>query len=84
MGGKLPLLLRLDRHFLGCDYHQMIWLALAAQMSLPISSSGISDVRGLFSYGDMPRYLIEAGEDLSKTVFTRTTVRPEAQPKAAA
>jgi len=77
MGGKLPLLLRLDRHFLGCDYHQMIWLALAAQMSLPISSSGISDVRGLFSYGDMPRYLIEAGEDLSKTVFTRTTVRPD-------
>ena len=77
MGGKLPLRLPLDRHFLACNYHPMIWLALAAQMSLPMSSSGISDVRGLFSYTDMPRYLVEAGADLSKTVYTRTTVRPD-------
>jgi hypothetical protein len=42
-----------------------------------MTPSGISDVRGLFSYTDMPRYLIEAGSDLSKNVYTRTTVRPD-------
>lgn len=54
----------------------MFLLAIAAQMSLPISS-GIADVRELFSYTDFPRYLVEGGEDVSKTVYTRTTVRSD-------
>ena len=54
----------------------MIWLALAAQLSLPVAdNAGVPDVRAVFSAGDFPAYLQSAG--VSRTVYTRTTVRPD-------
>jgi TonB family protein len=54
----------------------MIWI-LAAQLSLPLALGvRYSDVRAVFSADDYPAYLQQAGR--SGTVFTRTTVRPDA------
>lgn len=54
----------------------MLWLALAAQMSLPLATGGPgTDVRSVFSADDYPDYLLAAG--LSGTVYTRTTIRPD-------
>jgi TonB family protein len=54
----------------------MIWI-LAAQLSLPLALGvPYSDVRAVFSADDYPAYLQQAGQ--SGTVFTRTTVRPDA------
>lgn len=54
----------------------MIWMALAAQLSLPIPTNApFSDIRGLFSPDDMPAYVqLEA---INRFVRTRTTVRPD-------
>jgi hypothetical protein len=55
----------------------MLWIVVAAQLSAPVAVDGhSSDVRGLFSYDDVPAYLIRAGE-VSRTVYTRTTVRDD-------
>jgi hypothetical protein len=53
----------------------MLWILLAAQLS-GLSSSHPTDVRGLFSYNDFPAYLSHIG-DLSRTVYTRTTIRDD-------
>jgi hypothetical protein len=53
----------------------MLWLALAAQMSLPVANAHGSDVRGVFSVNDFPAYVQKAG--VSRTVYTRTTVRSD-------
>jgi protein TonB len=54
----------------------MMWLVLAAQLSLPVPSDpGIPDVRAVFSADDFPSYLAAAG--VSRMVHTRTTVRPD-------
>src|SRR3954453_8408274 len=54
---------------------RMFWIMFAAQMSAaaPISSH-VPDVRYLFSYQDVPDYLIGSGE-VRRIVYTRTTVR---------
>lgn len=55
----------------------MLWIVLAAQLSAPVAiDAHLSDVRGLFSYEDVPDYLVRAGE-VSRTVYTRTTVRDD-------
>lgn len=54
----------------------MLWLLVAAQLSVPIGVNEHPDVRGLFSYEDVPAYLIRAGE-VSRIVYTRTTVRDD-------
>jgi hypothetical protein len=54
----------------------MMWLALAAQLSLPApDNERIHDVRAVFSVDDFPEYLQRAG--VSRVVYTRTTVRPD-------
>ena len=54
----------------------MMWLVLAAQLSLPVpANERIPDVRALFSVDDFPEYLQRAG--VSRIVYTRTTVRPD-------
>jgi protein TonB len=54
----------------------MFWLALAAQMSLPTPANyGVHEIRAIFSAEDFPAYVQLAG--ISKTVFTRTTIRPD-------
>jgi hypothetical protein len=53
----------------------MMWLALAAQLSLPTLRGSIPDVRAVFSADDFPAYLQMAG--VSRAVFTRTIVRPD-------
>jgi hypothetical protein len=53
----------------------MLWLALAAQMSLPVANVRGADVRSLFSVNDFPAYVQKAG--VSRTVYTRTTVRSD-------
>jgi TonB family protein len=54
----------------------MIWI-LAAQLGLPLALGvPYSDVRSVFSAEDYPAYLQQAGQ--SGTVYTRTTVRPDA------
>jgi TonB family protein len=54
----------------------MIWI-LAAQLSLPlVLGLQYPDVRAVFSADDYPAYLQQAGQ--SGTVYTRTTVRPDA------
>lgn len=54
----------------------MFWLALASQLSLPIPANArIPDVRAVFSYEDFPAYLVAEG--VSRTVYTRTTVRAD-------
>jgi hypothetical protein len=54
----------------------MMWLALAAQLSLPVpADAGVPDVRAVFFVDDFPAYLQAAG--VSRTVYTRTTVRPD-------
>ena len=68
----------LDKHHSACNYRSMIWLALAAQMSIPIPvGTPVADISSLFSSSDFPKYLVEAGADISRTVYTRTTVRPD-------
>ena len=55
----------------------MFWIALAAQVSVPtLVDSKIPDVRALFSVDDFPAYMLRATE-VSKTVYTRTTVRTD-------
>jgi hypothetical protein len=52
-------------------------LALATQLSLPTpSNTRIPDVRAIFSYDDVPAYLIQKG-NVNLTVYTRTTVTPD-------
>lgn len=54
----------------------MFWIALAAQVSLPVPvNARLPDIRALFSVDDFPAYLLAAG--ISRTVYTRTTVRPD-------
>jgi hypothetical protein len=52
----------------------MLWIALAAQMSLPTP-----DPRGLFSPDDMPAYVQMEG--INRFIFTRTTVKPDGAPQ---
>jgi len=84
MGGKPtlaiqtmgPALFLLDKPLNGCNYSQMMWLALAAQLSLPVPANlRVPDVRAVFSTDDFPAYLQAAG--VSRTVYTRTTVQPD-------
>jgi TonB family protein len=53
----------------------MLWFALAALASLPALVNGRPDVRAIFTVDDFPAYLQQAG--VSRTVYTRTTVRPD-------
>ncbi|MFL6760861.1 energy transducer TonB [Sphingomonas sp.] len=54
----------------------MFWIALAAQLSAPVPAGvRLPDVRALFSPDDFPAYLQMEG--VSRTVHTRTTVRPD-------
>jgi hypothetical protein len=55
----------------------MLWLlALAGQLSLPAPLNlPLPDVRAIFSADDFPAYLQREGT--SRTVYTRTTVRPD-------
>jgi hypothetical protein len=54
----------------------MVWLALAAQFSLPVPvSKHVRDVRELFSADDFPDYVLTARK--SRIVYTRTTVQPD-------
>jgi len=54
----------------------ILWIALAAQLSLPLPANGpLSDVRAVFSTDDFPVYVIQEG--VSRIVLTRTTVRPD-------
>ena len=54
----------------------MMWLAIAAQLSVPVAANGaVPDVRTVFSVDDFPAYLQRAG--VSRIVYTRTTVRPD-------
>jgi hypothetical protein len=52
----------------------MFWIALAAQLSLPVP-----DVRVFFSYEDMPTYVMQEG--VNRFVSTRTTIRPDGTPQ---
>lgn len=55
----------------------MILFALAAQLSLPtITDTRVPDVREILSYTDFPQFLLNQG-DADRTVYTRTTVRPD-------
>jgi hypothetical protein len=54
----------------------MFWLLLAAQLSMPMPvNTRVPDVRAIFTADDFPAYLLQAG--VSRTVYTRTTVRPD-------
>lgn len=54
----------------------MFWIALAAQMTLPVAlGTPYGDVRQVFSPDDMPAYVELAGE--SRIIRTRTTVRTD-------
>src|SRR4051812_10998109 len=53
----------------------MFWIALAAQMSLPVALGPYGDVRRVFYPDDMPKYIELAGE--SRIIRTRTTVRSD-------
>lgn len=54
----------------------VIWLILAAQLSVPIPTNpGIDDIRGVFSARDFPAYMMSSS--VSRTVYTRATVRPD-------
>lgn len=53
----------------------MLWFAFVALASLPTLVNGRPDVRAIFTVDDFPAYLQQAA--LSKTVYTRTTVRPD-------
>ena len=54
----------------------MFWIALAAQMSLPLQiGTHYPDVRGVFSVDDFPGDF--HGHNGSRVVYTRTTVRPD-------
>lgn len=54
----------------------MLWLALVASFSLPVPvGARLPDVRAIFTVDDFPEYLQRAGQ--SRTVHTRTTVRPD-------
>lgn len=51
----------------------MFWIALANVLSLPVPAQPrVPDVRALFSADDWPAFLHD-----SRTVYTRTTVRPD-------
>jgi hypothetical protein len=55
----------------------MFWIALAAQFSIPLMIGAPSgDIRTVFSNDDFPAYLLR-GPAVSRTVYTRTTVRPD-------
>ena len=54
----------------------MLWMALAAQLSIPVPiGTRLPDVRAIFSADDFPAYLQMQG--VSRVVHTRTTVRPD-------
>jgi hypothetical protein len=66
----------LDNAVLICRNSVML-LALAAQLSVPtLTRAHVADVRTLFSFNDVPDYLVRQGE-VDRTVFARTTVRPD-------
>jgi hypothetical protein len=66
----------LDNAVLVCRPFAMLF-ALAAQFTLPIPANGrVPDVRALFTADDVPGYLVSQGE-VDRTVYTRTTVRPD-------
>ena len=55
---------------------RVIWLVLAAQLSVPLpSNTATKDVRALFSARDFPAHMLSS--EMSRTVYTRTTVRPD-------
>lgn len=55
----------------------MLWIMFAAQMSAVIPANNhVSDIRALFTYNDVPDYLLRLSE-VSRTVYTRTTVRDD-------
>jgi protein TonB len=57
----------------------MLWIVLAApaaHISMPALRRSNPDVRAVFSYNDVPSYLMEIGE-VDRTVYSRTTVRPD-------
>jgi hypothetical protein len=55
----------------------MFWLASAALFSLPVPADARArDIRDLFSFEDVPVYLLHR-ENVSLTVYTSTTVRPD-------
>jgi hypothetical protein len=55
----------------------MFWIVFAAQLSAPVAaSSDLPDVRALFSYQDVPEYLLHLSP-VWRTVYTRTTVRDD-------
>ena len=54
----------------------MMWLALAAQFSLPVRvHGGVGDLSAVFKANDFPAYLVAA--KASRVVYTKTTVRPD-------
>jgi hypothetical protein len=54
----------------------MLWIALAAQLSLPVPiNAPAPDIHALFSPDDMPAYVQIAG--VNRFVRTRTTVHPD-------
>ena len=60
----------LDKQQQNSDPSGMLWIDVAAQFSLPMP-----DVRTVFSFTDIPAYVVEKGKDW--IVSTRTTVRPD-------
>jgi len=58
----------------------MLWIALAAQLSMPLMLGGSApDVRAIFSPDDMPAYVQIEG--INRVVSTRTTVDPSGKPQ---
>lgn len=54
----------------------MFWIALAAQLSLPLPlDAHVPDVRAVFSPDDFPGYMLREGT--SRVVYIRITVRPD-------
>jgi hypothetical protein len=54
----------------------MFWIALAAQLSLPVPLGlRFPDVRSVFSTDDMPTYVQVEG--ITRLISTRTTIRPD-------
>ena len=66
----------LDKLPLVCNQFRMLF-ALAAQLSAPtLMNRRVGDVRAIFSYDDVPGYLVQQAP-VDRTVYTRTTVRPD-------
>jgi hypothetical protein len=58
----------------------MFWIALAAQLSLPVAlEDGSHEPHPLFSADDMPAYVQIEG--INRFVSTRTTIRPDGTPQ---